>query len=127
MTDSAPSPPVPVPDLVPPGPDRARTVAHLSDTVLTALGHATRHIAVAQAGGSPDAVKFNVEHTAHHITEAHEHQQKLISALIQYHPEVGDELGKLREVTQPEPAPGRSAAADADYDVTPPDRGPQPA
>lgn len=116
--------PVPAPETVPAA-DQARTIAHLASTVLSALGHVSRHAAAAQHPDSPASRDFNLRHAVSHVGEAVEHQRKLISVLAAYHPEVGAELGKLRVVTDPgstAPVPDRSAEP-ADYDVMEPDRG----
>jgi hypothetical protein len=129
MTGSPPALPVPQPDLVPAGPDRARTVAHLADTVLSALGHATRHLAAAQTAPDRASAEFNLAHAAHHTRQAVDHQGKLVAALAQYHPAVAAELAKLHQVTQPAglgppppppPPPARAADAEFDYPVAPP-------
>jgi hypothetical protein len=126
-----PATPLPAPEAVP-APDQARTVAHLSQTVLSALGHVSRHVAAAQASGS-DAVSrtFNLDHASRHIGDAVSHQRKLLSALTQYNPAIGAELGKLRQVTEagapPDAPPPDQDARGADYDVTAPDPfAPQP-
>ena len=120
--------PIPVPEPVPKA-DRARTIAHLTDTVLTALGHATRHTAAAQqAQADPVAREFNTRHAAKHLAEAVEHQRHLISVLAAYDPAVGREMNLLHGITQPGsdvlPAPPRSRSREDDYAVTPPDCGP---
>jgi hypothetical protein len=124
---------IPVPEPVP-KPDQARTIAHLTDTVLTALGHSVQHNLAAQAASDPVSKSFNERHVARHLAEAVEHQRHLISVLAAYHPAIAREMNLLHQTTQPGPAvlppspraQSRSRSGD-DYDVNPPDRGPGPA
>lgn len=110
------------------GKDQARTIAHLSDTVLKALGHIARHTSAAQETTDPKSVKFNLDHANRHVAEAVEHQRKLIDALSKHHPGVKDEISQLNKLTHPAskaPVPGASKST-ADYDASKSDRNPVP-
>lgn len=102
------------PDKVPP-PDRQRTIAHLSATVATSLQHCQRHLAGAQDAATPESFKFNLHHLHSHLDEASDHLNRLQDALVQWHPAIGAELGKLREAGpdayEPPEAPIRGADA----------------
>jgi hypothetical protein len=92
-----------------PSPDRIRAVAHLADGVLTGLNHSARHLDAAKTSASnPERLRFNLEHLDLHLGDAVDHARRLVAGLAAYYPEIGAELGKLHQVTQPaRSAPGR--------------------
>ena len=93
--------PIPPPaDVVPPG-SQAATLAHLASTVLDGCGHTAMHLIAAAGAKTPDDLEFQQDHAANHISDVIEHLRKLISCLVQYFPEVGTELARLRELTDP--------------------------
>lgn len=113
--------------------DRSRTAAHLASTVLTALGHVSRHLSAASEAGNPASREFNLEHARRHVAEGLDHHRKLITILSRHHPGFGDEFSKLDKTTEPPPArsgrvrlPARYPEVPADYDAGL-DRGPRPA
>lgn len=92
--------PLPAAEDVPP-PDRPNTVAHLAYGTGTEIGHVQRHIAQAQEAGTAEGVKFNLAHGSAHAEGARDHVTRLLSALAAFYPEVGAELDRLREVSEP--------------------------
>jgi len=122
------------PDHVPP-PDRVRGISHLADTVMTALGHCSRHLdGVKGSVKDPASLAYNLQHLENHLGEAVDHHSRLVAALGDHYPEIGAELEKLHQVTHL----GDAAASDApmaaaprsvpgDYDVTERRGGPEPA
>ena len=109
------------------------SIAHDLASGQDAAGHVSRHLAEAQtahAAGNQVSVTFNIEHSLHHITEIAHNLSELGKDLTRRIPAVAAETGKLQAAVAAAPgtAPGRSRdGAAADYDITPPDRGPQPA
>jgi hypothetical protein len=107
--------PAPEPEKTP-EPDQARAVAHLSDGVLTNLGHAARHLDTLQdpvVQKDPERLKFNISHLEDHLAESLDHARRLQAALAAYYPDVAAELGKLHNVSQMGaalPPPARSVA-----------------
>jgi hypothetical protein len=87
-----------------PARDRAKTIAHLIDTVQTNLGHGIRHLEAARAAyarGDHAAVEFNMRHSRDHLAgETLEHVVKLVATLRDWYPAVGSELDRLHRITQ---------------------------
>jgi hypothetical protein len=124
------------------GADLDRSLAHDLSSAMVAAGHVDRHLTEAQAAaGDPASVAFNIRHAVHHIGELEHYHHELREGLRERVPAVGPELDILYQLTGlngttaipaprgPQgatPARSRDGAA-ADYDVTGPDRGPQPA
>ena len=96
MTDAIP---IPADDYVPVGPERAVSVAHAAQEVLSDIAHAKRH-AAAVSGGNPERVAFNLLHVANHTTGAIKQQNSSISNLVQLDPRAGAELARLRDTTR---------------------------
>jgi hypothetical protein len=83
------------PDYVPPGGDeRAVAVAHSVQSVLGNIAHAMRHAGAAAA--SPRHRKFNLRHAHDHLSLALSEQDSNIANLVQFDPEAGEELKRLR-------------------------------
>ena len=81
--------------------DRDRSIAHLADTVKIEQAHAQRHLQAAMDADSPESLKFNHEHLAHHLGEAQLHVGKLLAHLAAHYPEVGKEIGALDAASEP--------------------------
>lgn len=118
------------------GADLDRGLAHDLTSAMVATGHVYRHLTEAQLAPDPASAAFNLQHAVNHAGEITHYHQGLQDGLVQRLPAVGPELNLLRGlagVSGPATIPviplaDRSrAAADGAYDITPPDRGPQPA
>jgi sorbitol-specific phosphotransferase system component IIA len=99
----------PRPEDTPEGPDRIRAVAHLSQTVMTALGHIARHLDGAQHATSPESLTYNEEHAHNHSVEALDHHRRATHCLAAYYPAVARELAGLHQITQSGPEPAAAA------------------
>ncbi len=125
--------PVSPADRVPPGITRAVSVAHGAQSVLSQLAHASRHAgAAAAAAGHPEAVTFNLQHCANHTERGIAEQNSSIACLVQFSPQAGAELGRLRDTTTRSwcPVPGcevRDGGGDWEYAPPGPARGRTPA
>jgi hypothetical protein len=92
--------PVPAADLVPAGPERAVSVAHAAQEVLSDIAHASRHagaVAAARKAGNQERVRFNLLHVSNHVGGAIVQQNSSISNLVQLDPKSGAELARLRD------------------------------
>lgn len=74
--------------------DKPRSIAHLSDTVDSNLSHAIRHLDAAKKAPNKSARDANLEHSAKHMQDVYDHQQRL-GELLATIPAVGAEQKKL--------------------------------
>lgn len=93
----------PEPDDTPPA-DYQRTLAHISDNVLSNQAHAVRHAVAARNAADRASRGFNLLHLEHHVRAAQGHQRTTISILRAWSPEIRAELDKLTAAADPDPA-----------------------
>lgn len=125
---------VPPEDYVQAGPERAVSVAHAAQEVLSDIAHASRHagaVAVAQKAANQERIRFDLLHVQNHVGGAITQQNSSVSNLVQLDPRAGEELEKLRDTVTPArfcPAPGcELRGGDWEYAPPGPARGRTPA